>query len=116
MRVPWGEGSGGRGLGGRGWWQGRGVAGRGRAIRESPLPEGAKGEGESGLVGGGDAPPGVRSRFDFPQGERTPRAPLDTGFRRYGGGVRADQCCWWRRGEVPALAGRAVREPPLRRS
>ena len=37
MRVPWGEGSGGRGVGGRGRWQGRGVVGRGGAIRESPL-------------------------------------------------------------------------------
>ena len=44
------------------------------------------------------------------------RAPLDTGFRRYDDeGVRGGGGCWWRWGEGPAAAGRAVREPPLRR-
>ena len=49
-------------------------------------------------------------------GGAPPLAPLDTGFRRYDDGdVRANKCCWWRRGESPAAAGRALREAPLRR-
>ena len=35
------------------------------------------------------------------------------GMTREGFGV--GECCWWRRGEVPAAAGRALREAPLRR-
>ena len=59
------------------------------------------GVGDAAGVGGGGAPP---------------LAPLDTGFRRYDDGdVRAVECCWWRRGESPAAAGRALREAPLRR-
>ena len=49
-------------------------------------------------------------------GGAPPLAPLDTGFRRYDDGdVRVGKCCWWRRGESPAAAGRALREAPLRR-
>ena len=81
-------------------WRGEGPAAAGRALRETPLRR-VGGVGDATGVGGGVAPP---------------LAPLDTGFRRYDDvGVRANKCCWWRRGESPAAAGRALREAPLRR-
>ena len=70
----------------------------GRALREAPLVGGWRCDGECWW-------------WECP----SPLAPLDTGFRRYDDGdVRANKCCWWRRGESPAAAGRALREAPLR--
>ena len=102
-----------------------------------------------------EGPAAPRSPFDFPQGERPPLpnvgtkrmalsrwVPACAGMTRRGGvwegrgtreprpaprpwvpafagttvgGVRAGGGCWWRRGESPAAAGRALREAPLRR-
>ena len=106
-RVRWGRGDAmgdlwrppprGSDTGGRPWSTGPALAGR--AIRVARLRWGV-GVGDARGVGGGGAPPG---------------APLDTGFRRYDdGGVRVSRCCWCGAGG-PALAGRAIREAPLRR-
>ena len=83
--------------------RGGGPALAGRAIRESPLRWGtgiAPTTGSRRCVEGGDAPL---------------RAPLDTGFRRYDDGGLGVGEGWWLWGEGPALAGRAIRESPLRR-
>ena len=76
---------------------------RRRALREAPLPATGMTR-DAGECGG--------------RGTRVPRpAPaLDSRFRgNDDGGVRAGGGCWWRRGESPAAAGRALREAPLRR-
>ncbi len=87
---------GGRGCGAGWWWgalrQAQGERTRGVGVR--------RGVGDA--MGEGDAPrraPALDSRF---------RGNDDVGGRVGGG-------CWWRRGESPAAAGRALREAPLRR-
>ena len=57
------------------------------------------------------------SRWGLVVGAAPLSAPLDTGFRRYDdGGCSGRQVLWVAEAEVPASAGRAIRESPLRRS
>ena len=70
--------------------------------RESPLRRGA---GESGM------------RWGLVAG--LPRSaplwiPASAGTTM--GGIRAGECCWWRRGKFPLRRDGAIRESPLRRS
>ena len=108
--LPWIPAFAGTTMGGCGVW-------RGLLVRGGPSTgSGRTDSGSARAMGSGGC--------DGEDGDAPCRAPLGSCLRRNDarGGVREGQWggvwvgegCWWRWGESPAAAGRAVREPPLR--